>query len=87
MKNSIENGTNEAVLLSSLKVGNKGRIEEISIKNSYIKKHLLDMGITIGVVVEIKKIAPMGDPIEIEVRGYRLCIRKKEMDSIMVKII
>ena len=48
------------------------------------KKHLLDMGLTRGVNVKVKKIAPMGDPISIELRGYELCISKKELAQIRV---
>ena len=83
----IINENNEVILLSDLKVGDKGEILKININNFQIKKHFLDMGITKGVIVEIKKKAPMGDPVEIEVRGYRLCIRKKEMESICVKVL
>lgn len=36
------------------------------------------MGITMGVIVKIKKVAPFGDPISIELRGYELCLRKKD---------
>ena len=42
------------------------------------------MGITRGVVVEIKKIAPLGDPISIELRGYELCLRKSDLNNIEV---
>ena len=54
----------------------------INIKNKNIKRHLLDMGITKGVKIKIKKIAPMGDPIDIELRGYELAIRKKDLKDI-----
>ena len=45
------------------------------------------MGITRGVEIEIKKIAPMGDPIDISLRDYELCIRKEDLSKIEVEII
>jgi ferrous iron transport protein A len=47
----------------------------------------MDMGITEGVQIKIKKIAPLGDPIDIELRGYELCIRKTDMSMIDVEVI
>lgn len=72
--------------LSDLKVGQKGRVLQIKITNKQIKRHLLDMGITRGTVVEIKKIAPMGDPIDIKLRDYELCIRKADLQQIEVQL-
>lgn len=72
--------------LSELKVGQKGRVLQIKITNKQIKRHLLDMGITRGTVVEIKKIAPMGDPIDIKLRDYELCIRKADLQQIEVQL-
>ena len=45
------------------------------------------MGITRGVEIEIKKIAPMGDPIDISLRDYELCIRKEDLSKIEVEVI
>jgi ferrous iron transport protein A len=45
------------------------------------------MGITKGVVVQIKKIAPLGDPVDIELRGYELCLRRADMRQIDIKVI
>lgn len=72
--------------LSDLKVGQKGKVLQIKITNKQIKRHLLDMGITRGTVVEIKKIAPMGDPIDIKLRDYELCIRKADLQQIEVQM-
>ena len=52
-----------------------------------LKRRIMDMGITKGVEIEIKKIAPLGDPIDIMLRGYELCIRKSDMKSIDVRVI
>lgn len=68
--------------LSELKVMQQAIVTNINIKNKNVKRHLLDMGITKGVKIKIKKIAPMGDPIDIELRGYELAIRKKDLKDI-----
>lgn len=73
--------------LSELKVGQKAKVLKLNIEDKQIKRHLLDMGITRGVVVKVKKIAPMGDPIDIELRDYELCIRKADLTQIDVEVI
>lgn len=50
-----------------------------------IRKRLIDMGITTNTVIHIKKIAPMGDPMEIHLRGYELSLRKDEAKKIVVE--
>lgn len=50
-----------------------------------IKRRMMDMGITKGVEVNIRKVAPLGDPIEINVRGYELSIRKEDAAMIEVR--
>ena len=50
-----------------------------------IKKRIMDMGITKGIEIYIRKVAPLGDPIEVTLRGYELSIRKDEADMIEVK--
>ncbi len=49
-----------------------------------IKKHIMDMGITKGTDIFIRKLAPLGDPVEISVRGYELSIRKADAELIEV---
>ena len=73
--------------LSELKVGQKAKILKLNINDKQIKRHLLDMGITRGAEVKVKKIAPMGDPIDIELRDYELCIRKADLTQIEVEVI
>ena len=73
--------------LSDLKVGQKAKVISIDIKNKEVKRHLLDMGLTRDVEVKIKKKAPMGDPIDIELRGYELCIGKSDLKNIEVQLI
>lgn len=73
--------------LSELKVGQESKVLRLDVTNKEIRRHLLDMGLTRGVKVKIKKIAPMGDPIDIELRGYELCISKSDLKNIQVEVI
>lgn len=50
-----------------------------------VKRRIMDMGITKGVEVFVRKVAPLGDPVEIKVRGYELSIRKADAELIEVK--
>lgn len=73
--------------LANLKVGESARVVALKVQNKEIRRHLLDMGITRGVVVQVKKIAPMGDPIDIELRDYELCLRKADLSQIEAEVI
>lgn len=74
------------ITLDKLKRGQKGTIVEINIKERKQKKHLLDMGLTKGTIVKVKKVAPMGDPVSLELRDYELCVSKKELSQIVVRM-
>lgn len=50
-----------------------------------LRRRIMDMGITKGVDIKVVKIAPLGDPMELNVRGYELSIRKNEAESIEVR--
>ena len=50
-----------------------------------VKRRIMDMGITKGVKVYVRKVAPLGDPIEITVRGYELSLRKEDAETIEVE--
>ena len=50
-----------------------------------VKRRIMDMGITKGVAVQIRKVAPLGDPMEVTVRGYELSIRKADAEMIEVQ--
>lgn len=73
--------------LSELKVGETAKVIKLNITNKEIRRHLLDMGITRGVEIKVKKIAPMGDPIDIELRDYELCLRKADLRQIEVEVL
>ena len=73
--------------LSNLKIGQRAKVLGLHLDKPEVRRHLLDMGITKGTEILIKKIAPMGDPVDIELRGYELCIRKEEMKNIDVEVL
>lgn len=50
-----------------------------------LKRRIMDMGLTKGTAVHVRKVAPLGDPIEITVRGYELSIRKEEAQNVVVE--
>ena len=50
-----------------------------------VKRRIMDMGITKGTTVSVRKVAPLGDPIEVTVRGFELSIRKADVDKIIVE--
>ena len=65
------------------KVADKLKVKGIN-KDSKVKRRLMDMGITPGITIEVTGIAPLGDPIEINVRGYKLTLRKEEASAILL---
>lgn len=73
--------------LSHLKVGQTGILLNFSNDNKPLRRRLLDMGLTKGVSITIQRISPLGDPIDISLRGYDLCMRKADMDGIIVKVV
>ena len=70
--------------LDQLARGQKATVKKVGGKGS-IRRRLLDMGVTNGVAVEMVKAAPLGDPIEYKVRGYRLSLRVSEARLIEVE--
>ena len=78
---------NKILSLLDLKVGQIAKVIKLNIQDKVIKRHLLDMGVTRGTLIKIKKISPMGDPISIELRGYELCIRKADLKQIEVEVV
>ena len=69
--------------LSDLKEGKSAKIVQIDGKGA-LRHHLLDMGLTTRTVVVLRKVAPMGDPIEIHIRGYELTLRLEDAADIVV---
>ena len=73
--------------LSDLKINQKAIIKNINISNLQLKRHLMELGVITGTNIKVVNIAPMGDPISIELRGYELGIRKSEAKNIIVEVI
>lgn len=70
--------------LKEAKVGSTVKVLKIGGEGA-LKRRIMDMGITKGVEVYIKKVAPLGDPVEVTVRGYELSLRKADADLIEVE--
>ncbi|HKM28668.1 MAG TPA: ferrous iron transport protein A [Anaerovoracaceae bacterium] len=70
--------------LKDAKVGSTVKVVKLNGEGA-IKRRIMDMGITKGIDVTIRKVAPLGDPIEVSVRGYELSIRKAEATLIDVE--
>ncbi len=70
--------------LKQAKVGDTVKVVKLHGEGA-VKRRLMDMGLTKGVEVHIRKVAPLGDPIEVTVRGYELSIRKADAEMIEVQ--
>lgn len=70
--------------LKETKIGETVRVVRLNGAGP-LKRRIMDMGITKGVAVYVRKVAPLGDPIEITVRGYELSIRKADAEMIEVE--
>ena len=70
--------------LKEVAVGETAKVKKIG-GNEPTRRRIMDMGITKGVDVFVRKVAPLGDPIELTVRGYELFIRKSEAEVIEVE--
>lgn len=70
--------------LGDLKPGDRAVVARIAGEGA-VKRRLMDMGVTRGAEVIIRKVAPLGDPIEVNIRGYELTFRKTEAENIFVK--
>ena len=66
------------------KIGESGVIAKVGTTGA-LKQRFLDMGITKGIEVKVLKVAPLGDPIEVEIRGYNLSIRKGDAEKIEMR--
>lgn len=70
--------------LKDVKVGSTVTVKNIAGEGP-VKRRIMDMGITKGVQVYVRKVAPLGDPVEVTVRGYELSIRKADAEIIEVE--
>lgn len=74
------------VKLKDLQPGQKGKVLKVSARGE-TKKRIVEMGITPSAVVEVERVAPLGDPIEIKVKGYHLSLRKDEAEGIEIEVL
>ena len=70
--------------LSNLEIGERGTVVAVNGEGA-IRRRLFDMGITPGAEIYLRKKAPLGDPIEIAIRGYELTLRKSEASHVEIK--
>ena len=70
--------------LREIPVGGTAKVVKIHGEGA-VKRRIMDMGITKGVAIFVRKVAPLGDPIEITVRGYELSLRKADAENIEVE--
>ena len=71
--------------LNEFKVGEKGLVLRLNAEGK-IKRRLFDMGVTPGVEIKVRKLAPLGDPIEVTIRGYELSLRKSEAECVLMEV-
>lgn len=72
--------------LSNLKPGGQGRILKLDSSIGPLRRRLMDMGVIPGEVIKVEKVAPMGDPIEVAIKGYKLSLRKGEARGIEIEV-
>ena len=72
--------------LNEFVVGQKGIDKKIEAEGK-IKRRLFDMGVTPNTEIYLKKLAPLGDPIEVTIRGYELTLRKDEANKILMEVV
>jgi ferrous iron transport protein A len=72
--------------LAQLKPGQRGKITALGSVGP-LKRRLLDMGVLVGELVKVEKVAPMGDPIDVQVKSYHLSLRKSEAEAISVEVV
>lgn len=70
--------------LRDAKIGDTVKVQRL-IGTGAIKRRLMDMGITKGVEIYLRKVAPLGDPLEVTLRGYELSLRKSEAENVLVE--
>lgn len=69
--------------LKDIRVGDTVHVTRLN-GNGPVRRHIMDMGITKGCSIYVRKVAPLGDPIQISIRGYELSLRKVEAEMIEV---
>lgn len=75
------------MLLKDISIGQRARILGFNEGSQTYRRKLLAMGLTPGVEISVIRVAPMGDPIEIKVRGFAMSLRKIEADALNVELV
>ena len=70
--------------LREVKVGETVKVLKLEGEGA-VKRRIMDMGITKGVEIYVRKVAPLGDPVEITVRGYELSLRKNDAEMVLIE--
>ena len=83
--NGMKEENKMSKFLSDLLPGEKGIVKKV-LGQSIIKRRIVDMGVVAGTVIEVQKFAPLGDPMEIKVKGFNLSLRKNEAEMIELEI-
>lgn len=82
----MTSGTGVILRFADLKKGMRAKVVSVNGASDETVR-LQEMGLTVGTEFRVVKVAPFGDPIEIELRGYRLCLRKRETDCFEIEAI
>ena len=70
--------------LRDVKIGQSAKVKKLTGEGA-VKRRIMEMGLTKGTEVTVRKVAPLGDPIEVTVRGYELSIRKADAEMVVVE--
>jgi len=70
--------------LKDVRIGETVKVKKIHGEGA-VKRRIMDMGLTKGVEVYVRKVAPLGDPVEVTIRGYELSLRKADAETIEVE--
>ncbi len=70
--------------LRDAKIGETVKVKKLTGEGA-VKRRIMDMGITKGIEVYVRKVAPLGDPVEVTVRGYELSLRKADAEMILIE--
>ena len=77
---------NHIKTLKEVKIGQTAQVVKLHGEGA-VKRRIMDMGITKGVQIFVRKVAPLGDPMEVRVRGYELSLRKEDANMIEVTVL
>ncbi|RJO66187.1 MAG: ferrous iron transport protein A [Myxococcales bacterium] len=77
--------TAASTTLKDLKPGQRAKVTNVRTAGG-VKRRVIEMGLTVGSIVEVERVAPLGDPIGIKVKGFRLSLRKEEAQGVDVEL-